>query len=245
MQCRLFVIQILVLLLVNWSCVKKDTGEIPFVNQPALPVTTPGSATEKNFLALGDSYTVGHGVSPGESYPVQTINWLKENGITGIKDPRIIATSGWTTLNLQSAIQKEDPAGPYDIVSILIGVNDQYQGADTAGYRLRFTQLIETCISLANNLSNHVFVLSIPDYSVTPFGRNFDPNRISREIDAFNAINREVALAYKVQYLDITSSTREAAYDPALICSDGLHPSGLEYKKWVEKLGPIMKDILK
>jgi lysophospholipase L1-like esterase len=124
-------------------------------------------------------------------------------------------------------------------------VNDQYQGSDTTGYRIRFTELVETCISLADNLPAHVVVLSIPDYSVTPFGKNFDVKRISREIDAFNVINKEIALAYKVQYLDITSSTREAAYDPDLICSDGLHPSGIEYKKWADKLGPIMQEILK
>ena len=238
------VIQILLLLLINWSCGKKDPAEIPSVNMPATPAAQPGSNTERKYLALGDSYTVGHGVSPVESYPVQTKNWLKENGITGIKDPQIIATSGWTTLNLQSAIARENPAGPYDVVSILIGVNDQYQGADTVGCRIRFTQLIETCIILANNLPGHVVVLSIPDYSVTPFEKNFDVKRISQEIDTFNAINKEIALANKVQYMHITSPTREAAYDPELICSDGLHPSGIEYKKWAERLGPIMKEML-
>ena len=245
MQPRLPVIQILLLLLVNWSCVKDGPAEIPSVNLPTTPTTQPGSNTVRKYLALGDSYTVGHGVSPTESYPVQTKNWLKENGIPGIKDPQIIATSGWTTLNLQAAIVRENPAGPYDVVSILIGVNDQYQGSDTTGYRIRFTELVETCISLADNLPGHVVVLSIPDYSVTPFGKNFDVNRISREIDAFNVINKEIALAYKVHYLDITSSTREAAHDPDLICPDGLHPSGIEYKKWADKLGPIMQEILK
>ncbi len=181
---------------------------------------------------------------PAETYPEQTKNWLKANGIIGLKDPQIIATSGWTTINLQAAIASQKPAGPFDAVSILIGVNDQYQGADTAGYRLRFTQLVEQCISLVNNLPAHVFVLSIPDYSVTPFGRNFDVKMISKEIDEFNAITKQVALIYKVQYLDITPSTRLAAYDPDLICTDGLHPSGLEYKKWADELGPMMKEIL-
>jgi len=105
-------------------------------------------------------------------------------------------------------------------------VNDQHEGADTAGYRTRFTELVLKCIVLANNQPAHVIVLSIPDYSVTPFGKNFDVERISKEIDEFNAINKQVALFYKVQYLDITSSTRQAAKDPDLICPDGLHPSG-------------------
>jgi len=242
---RLPVIQIILLLLINSSCVKKDPMEVSLGNTPIAPVIQPGSNIERKYLALGDSYTVGHAVSPAESYPIQTKTWLKENGIKGINDPQIIATSGWTTLNLQAAIARENPAGPYDVVSILIGVNDQYQGSDTTGYRIHFTELIETCISLADNIPAHVVVLSIPDYSVTPFGKNFDVKRISREIDAFNAINKEIALAYKVHYLDITSSTREAAHDPDLICPDGLHPSGIEYKKWADKLGPIMQEILK
>jgi len=216
----------------------------PPANIPIPPVTQPPSNAEKKYLALGDSYTIAHGVPPGESYPVQTKNWLKTNGIAGIKDPTILARSGWTTINLQATIASQNPAGPFDAVSILIGVNDQYQGADTAGYRTRFTQLLQKCIVLANNLPAHVFVLSIPDYSVTPFGKNFDVKMISKEIDEFNAINKQVALLYNVQYLDITPSTRLAAYDPDLSCSDGLHPSGIEYKKWAEKLGPMMKAIL-
>src|SRR5688572_8359630 len=241
---NLFLIPMLILLGTNCSCVKKTMQAPPPATIPITPVTQPASNAEKKWLALGDSYTVGHGVPHVASYPEQTKNWLKVNGIAGIKDPTVIATSGWTTANLQAAIASQTFAGPFDAVSILIGVNDQYQGADSAGYRIRFTQLVEQCISLANNLPAHVFVLSIPDYSVTPFGRNFDVKMISKEIDEFNAINKQVALFYKVQYLDITPSTRLAAHDPDLICSDGLHPSGLEYKKWAENLGPMMKTIL-
>ena len=241
---RILIIPILILLATNCSCVKDKVTDQPAGNIPIPPATQSPSNAKKTYLALGDSYTIGHGVPSGERYPAQTKNWLKENGITGIKDPQIIATSGWTTLNLQAAIENQNPEGPFDAVSILIGVNDQYRGADTAGYRTRFTQLVQKCILLGNNLPAHVFVLSIPDYSVTPFGKNFDVKRISKEIDEYNAINKKVALSYKVQYLGITSSTREATTNPALICSDGLHPSGLEYKKWAEKLCPMMKTIL-
>ena len=208
------------------------------------PVVIPPSNEVKKYLALGDSYTIGQGVAPAHRYPVQTKNWLVANGIPGITDPQIIATSGWTTIHLQDALNSQNPTGPYDVVSLLIGVNDQYRGMDAAGYKTRFTQLVQYCISLANNLPDHVFVLSIPDYSVTPFAIYSDVDKISKQIDEFNAINKQVALSFNVQYLDITSSTREAKNNPGLICPDGLHPSGLEYKKWAERLGPLMKAVL-
>lgn len=134
---------------------------------------------------------------------------------------------------------------PHDLVSLLIGVNDQYQQWDTTGYRTRFTRLLEKSIVLAKGLKNHVFVLSIPDYSVTPFASYGDTLQISRQIDQFNAINRSVTDQYQCNYLDITPSTREAKNNPSLLAADGLHPSGLEYKKWAERLGQMMLGILK
>jgi lysophospholipase L1-like esterase len=242
---RLSIISLLILVLFWSSCVKKTVPvTAPPVVSPSPPGITPPVNKEKTYLALGDSYTVGQGVPPSESYPVQTKNWLLQNGIAEMKDPLIIATSGWSSLNLQSAIETQNPSGPFDVVSLLIGVNDQFRLRDTVGYRTRFTQLLQKSISLANHLPAHVFVLSIPDYSVTPFGKNMDPERVSKEIDDFNAVNKQVALSFKVQYIDITSSTRLAAFDPGLICPDGLHPSGIEYKKWAERLGTMMKDVL-
>lgn len=234
----------LLLAAICMSCVK-ETRRISALpsSSPALPVNQP-SNKDKRYLALGDSYTIGQGVPPTDRYPVQTKNWLVANGIKELKDPEIIATTGWTTINLQSAIETQKPAGPFDVVSILIGVNDQYQTRSTAGYRERFTELLKKCIVLANYLPSHVFVLSIPDYSVTPFAKNFDVEQISKQIDEFNAINKQVALSYNVQYLDITPSTRQAANNPGLICADGLHPSGIEYTKWAERLGPMMKTVL-
>lgn len=241
---RIVVIPFIILIAVCCSCVKKTVPAPPATNPSPSSVEPLPPDTEKRWLALGDSYTVGQGVPSTDRYPVQAKNWLLANGITGMKDPQIIATSGWTTIQLQNAIESQKPVGPFDIVSILIGVNDQYKLVDTGGYRTRFTVLLDECISLANNLPSHVFVLSIPDYSVTPFGKNFDVKKISKEIDEFNTINKQVAVFYNVQYLDITPSTRQAANDPSLICLDGLHPSGLEYKKWAERLGPMMKTVL-
>jgi lysophospholipase L1-like esterase len=244
----LLTIPFILLVAVQYSCVKdKPASRVlqPPATAPVAPaLPSPPSTAEKKWLALGDSYTIGQGVLSAERYPVQTKDWLIANGITGILDPQIIATTGWTTANLQNAILSQNPTGPYDIVSLLIGVNDQYQGADGAGYEIRFTQLIEKSISLANNLPSHVFVLSIPDYSVTPFAMSFDVDKIKRQIEEFNEVNKRVSLSFDVQYVDITTLTREAKGDPVLICSDGLHPSGPEYKKWAEKLGPLIKMVL-
>jgi lysophospholipase L1-like esterase len=230
------------------SCVKDKPASVVMQlpsTPPVIPVPpAPPTASEKKWLALGDSYTIGQGVPSTDRYPVQTKEWLVANGVTGMADPQIIATTGWTTANLQSAITSQNPTGPYDVVSLLIGVNDQYQGFDAAGYETRFRQLLENSISLANNLPAHVFVLSIPDYSVTPFATGSNVDRIRKEIDEFNEINKRVALSFNVQYLDITPSTREAKNNPVLIASDGLHPSGPEYKKWAERLGPLMKTVL-
>ncbi|MEP7373838.1 MAG: SGNH/GDSL hydrolase family protein [Chitinophagaceae bacterium] len=236
----------LLLIAIQYSCVKDNAvgGQSPSTPPVAPGTPAPSSASQKKYLALGDSYTAGQGVPAAERYPIQTKNWLVDHGITGLADPQIIATSGWTTTNLQTAIVNQNPTGPYDMVSLLIGVNDQYREMDTTKYRNRFTELLQRSISLANNLPSHVFVLSIPDYSVTPFAMYFDVNKIKTQIDEFNEINKQVSLSFQVQYLDITPSTREAKNNPALLCSDGLHPSGLEYKKWAEKLGPLMKTVL-
>lgn len=198
---------------------------------------------EKKFLALGDSYTIGQGVTAPESFPMQTKNWLAVNNIN-ISAPDIIATTGWTTQDLMDAINTRKPSFDYDAVSLLIGVNDQYQRRDTTGYRVNFSNLLYKAIQLAKGRRERVFVLSIPDYSVTPFARFSDTVLIRKQIDWFNAINKEVTLQNLCKYFDITPSTREAKNDPSLIASDGLHPSGKEYYKWAERLGLMMKEIL-
>ncbi len=196
------------------------------------------------YLALGDSYTIGESVMESERFPAQTVTLLKQDGIN-INAPEYIAKTGWTTTDLSNAIATQNPMGPFSVVSLLIGVNDQYQGMDTAGYRIRFASLLEKAISLAGNDTAHVFVLSIPDYSVTPFAANRDTQYIRMQIDEFNAINKEITLAYNVSYTDITPSTREAKTDGSLVANDGLHPSGKEYAKWAQMLAPKMEMVLK
>lgn len=212
-------------------------------NSAPLPVNPPTTNSSLKFLSLGDSYTIGQSVPASDRFPVQTAKWLKDNGIN-MDDPMIIATTGWTTVDLKNAIASRQPLGMYDIVSLLIGVNDQYQRHDTTGYRDRFTELLSTAIVLAGNRSYRVFVVSIPDYSVTPFAQGSDTALIHLQIDQFNAINKTVTSQYNCQYLDITPSTRQALNDPALLAGDGLHPSGKEYKKWADRLGPMMKTAL-
>ncbi len=219
------------------ACKKTNhTGYVPVMDPP--PVSD-----SKTWLALGDSYTIGQSVDAAERFPAQTVSLLKQNGIN-ISIPAYIATSGWTSGNLQNAITSQNP-GTHDVVSLLIGVNDQYQTHDTTGYRQRFTSLLEKAILLTKGKKGNVFVLSVPDYSVTPFASGYDTARIRQEIDWFNVINKNVTEAYNCPYLDITPSTREGRYDRSLIAFDGLHPSGLEYRRWAERLVPLMLPVLR
>ncbi len=197
----------------------------------------------KTFLALGDSYTIGQSVNTEQRFPFQTLNMLYAQGVT-FNQPNIIATTGWTTGNLINALNSNPPAGTYDVVSLLIGVNNQYQGRNKEEYRLHFTELLNKAISYAASKRSHVFVLSIPDYSITPFAQNSDTARIAREIDDFNAINKEITLQYGIAWLDITPISREAKNDPSLLAVDGLHPSGKQYQRWAALLAPLVKAAL-
>lgn len=201
--------------------------------KPEMANVAASDSSSFHFLALGDSYTIGESVANIDRFPAQTTGLLKSKGIM-VGAPQYIAKTGWTTEDLDDAIKTTTLLPKYDLVTLLIGVNDQFQGLDTGGYRKRFTGLLEKAIRLAGNQINHVFVLSIPDYGVTPFGGG--SKRISKEIDAFNAINKDVTIAHHVAYIDITPISRMAANDQTLTAFDGLHPSGKQYKEWAIKL---------
>ncbi len=197
-----------------------------------------------NYLALGDSYTIGEAVPPSQSYPYQLTASLNRQSLN-VGVPKIIAVTGWTTDNLIGATaQSGVTTKKYDFVTLLIGVNDQYQGLSIDNYKIKFAQVLNTAISFANGDTSRVFVLSIPDYGVTPFA-NGQGAVIGPEIDKFNAINKSISLAVSVNYLDITPISRTAATDPTLIAPDGLHPSGKMYTQWMNLLEPMVAAKLK
>lgn len=200
--------------------------------------------TAGSYLALGDSYTIGESVDPADRYPVQAVRLLNGADHLSCQDPDIIAVTGWTTSNLLDAVSSLKPAAPYQMVSLLIGVNNQYQGRSQAEYHDQFAQLLQKSILLAGNDPSHVLVLSIPDYSVTPFGHTRDTSFIAAQIDSFNGINHSLAAEYKVHYIDITAESRKAASDPSLIAADGLHFSGKEYGRWARLMEPRLKKML-
>jgi lysophospholipase L1-like esterase len=204
-----------------------------------------GVAAEATYLALGDSYTIGESVDAAERYPVQARRMLVENDHLDCREPEIIAVTGWTTANLLDALAMVKPTPTYQMVSLLIGVNNQYQGRGQAEYREQFGLLLQKCVWLAGSRPSHVVVLSIPDYSVTPFGRLRDTASIAAQIDSFNLINYEVAKQYKVNYVDITAESRMASLDPSLIAADGLHFSGKEYGNWARLMEPVLRGILR
>lgn len=187
----------------------------------------------RRFLALGDSYTIGEAVPAEERWPSHLRALLVNEGI-GVAEPEIIATTGWTTDELLDGMAAAEPRGPYDLVSLLIGVNDQYRGLSVEGYRRRFTTLLDRAIVLGGGAAARVLVLSIPDWGVTPFAEGRDRGEIAREIDRFNAANREVAIERAVHYVDVTPVSRAAAVESELTAPDGLHPSGRMYMRWAE-----------
>ena len=219
------------ILLVSFSLVSCTESAV----EPELITPTgedPTSNTESLFyLALGDSYTIGESVAANERYPVQL-------GIRLVPDPankevRIIAQTGWTTGDLASALDTTtDLRASYDLVSLLIGVNNQYQGRSLENYAVEFRGLLERAIEFAGNATGRVFVVSIPDYAYTPYGGG-NP-MISEEIDAFNVANRSITAEYGIQYFDITPISRQGLSNPALVATDGLHPSAEQYRRWVE-----------
>ena len=207
--------------------------------KPSEPTLKPkDDSTSISWLALGDSYTIGQGVNASERFPAQTFDLLK---LRSIKSAQLtyIATTGWTSSELDKSISQQNLAY-YDFVTVLIGVNDQFQGVDTSTYSKNFKSILNRAIQSTRGESQHVLVLSIPDYSLTPEGNKLDTTKIKREIDLFNSLNKKVAKDFKCQYLDITVLGREAKSNPSWIAKDGLHPSALAYKNWADRIYPFI-----
>jgi lysophospholipase L1-like esterase len=199
---------------------------------------------EARYLALGDSYTIGEGVADPQRWPVQLTAQLRKASLA-IADPQIIARTGWTTDELAAGIVEKAPQGPFDLVTLLIGVNNQYRRRLPTEYREQFRDLLQQAIVFADGKPDHVIVVSIPDWSVTPFAQGRDRQEISAEIDYFNVINREEADQAGARYVDITPGSRLAAEDATLLADDQLHPSGKMYAAWVDLVLPAALAILR
>lgn len=196
-----------------------------------------------NYLALGDSYTIGESVLEQERWPVQLAHSVRKLDIP-LEDPRIIATTGWTTGKLLAATEKEQLQSAWNLVSLLIGVNNQYRKHDLDVFRQEFTSLVQKAIFYARKKPEGVFVLSIPDYGVTPFSAGSDLEQISKEIDTYNSLSESICQRFGVAYYNITEISRRAATDKSLLAEDELHPSGSMYALWVEQIMPhVVKQI--
>jgi lysophospholipase L1-like esterase len=202
--------------------------------------STMSEAEGIRYLALGDSYTIGESVPESGRWPVQLVALLRERGVE-IRDPRIIARTGWTTDELSAAMDEQEPLGEWDFVSLLIGVNNQYRGRPVEDYRPEFERLLQRAIALAGGRADRVIVLAIPDWGVTPFGAKSgrDLAAVSAQLDAYNAAKREIAQAQGVAFVDIAAVSRTRGGEPSMVAEDGLHPSAALYAEWAALAFPI------
>ena len=212
------------------------------MNNPASTPRTP--AAPIRILSLGDSYTIGTGVTPDERFPSQLTEQLRRKGVE-VDDAAIIAHNGWTTGELLRGIHSAGIEGPYDFVTLLIGVNNQFRGYDPEEYRQEFKELLEMAIEFAGDRPERAVVLSIPDWGAAPFAQGLDRKQISQYIDLFNRINRVETLSAGAQYIDITTLSRQIREDPSLAAEDGLHLSGKMYGMWaalaLDKMLPVLQ----
>lgn len=221
------------------------TGYCLFRNNQASLVAAPKKHKAMyTYLALGDSYTIGEQVPMADNFPHQTVELLKKQNFD-VAAPVIIAKTGWTTDELAMAIQEHNITDTFSFVSLLIGVNNQYRSRDIDNYKQEFTQLLDQAIMFAGGEAENVFVLSIPDWGVTPFADGKDRSEIAKEIDAYNGANKEITESHKCHYIEITESTRRNGSNALFLADDKLHPSGKEYEVWAVKLANEVANHLK
>lgn len=215
----------------------------PLVRAGALltMLTAPMQIEPARYLALGDSYTIGEGVAEGERWPMQLSRRLRESGFP-VADPEIVARTGWTTDELNAAITERAPRGPYALVTLLIGVNNQYRKRSSDDFRTELRGLITRAVGFAGGASQRVILVSIPDWGVTPFNSSRDQAIVAREIDAFNGVARDEAKHASVHWVDITDLTRVS---PREVVADGLHPNAAMYRQWTARLAEVAGAILR
>lgn len=196
------------------------------------------------FLALGDSYTIGEGVADAERWPNQLVELLRADGIA-ITDLHLIARTAWTTDELSDAVDQEKPKGPFDLVTLMVGVNDQYRSRPVTQYETEYQQLLKRARGFAGNRASRVIAISIPDWGATPFSEGRDRALIAREIQAYNDSGAKLAAAAGVVWVDVTEASRAMLTDPSLVAVDGLHPTGRMYARWAGILRPHALSALK
>jgi lysophospholipase L1-like esterase len=204
----------------------------------AMGTVTTVSASPR-FLALGDSYTIGEGVADSERWPAQLVAVLHRDGVV-LDAPEIVARTGWTSDELDDAMDRHAFHPPYALVTLLIGVNNQYRGRDVSNYREEFRDLLQRAIGFSGNRPQHVIVVSIPDWGRTRFGRDSgrDLHQVAAEIDAYNAANKEIAAELNVRYADVTPVSRDGGDRIDMLVGDGLHPSAVMYRRWLDAILP-------
>lgn len=232
------------------SCNSDENAPAPVTTTPPVtnpPVTpNPPIATSINYLALGDSYTIGQSVCATCRFPEQLKASLTAMYSSTIS-LKIIATTGWTTADLLSAIESQKPEPNYDLVTLLIGVNNQYQHKNFSLYENQFPELVNKAIMLAKGDKKNVVVISIPDYAYTPYGKSLagdQSNKISAEITQYNNFAENYCNNNQIAFVSITEITREGLNNPSLVASDGLHPSENAYKMFVDKMMPKIRTAL-
>lgn len=214
-------------------------GALLFLSCQSTTQKTPDALPKPiTYLALGDSYTIGESIDESSRWPNQLKKKLNQNGVP-MQSPLIIARTGWTTDELLAAIESRNLDSTYDYVSLLIGVNNQYRGRSIENFREEFISLLEKSIALSKQKEIGVFVLSIPDWGVTPFASSQNQKQIALEIDAFNAIIKQESASRSIAFFDITPISRQAEQNPSLLANDRLHPSGLMYTQWVDLVVPF------
>ena len=204
----------------------------------ALRASTGAAPAELRYLALGDSYTIGEGVPEAGRWPVQLACALRADGIA-VSEPQIIAQTGWTTDELDAGIDRVHPLAEYDLVSLLVGVNNQYRGRSVDEYKEQFEALLERAIGFAQWKRERVLVLSIPDWGVTPFAEGRDRAAIAQEIDRFNATASQACVQRGVAFVDITPASRDGGDAVEMLADDGLHPSAAMYARWTRLALPM------
>ena len=216
-----------------------SSGEHDASDSPRMPAD-PHYAGKFSFLALGDSYTIGESVEPKDRWPVQLAAMMRATGVD-LSDPQIIAVTGWTTGDLLAVMNRTKLADRYDLVMLLIGVNNQFQHRPLAEYRNQFSELLSRAIRLAGGNKNHVVVLSFSDWGVTTFGQQVENDDVSADVDRFNAANLELSKQADVKYVDITPISRQMADHPGALADDGLHPSAEQYTAWAKLALPAVQ----